>query len=187
MMFLKKKKNSTFAISVFIAVVLAVVLIVVVHSNRQDNLLRDVTFNNLNAEKYNLSESDDSNYFHVNPNFSFTYPKNFTVGNFDELNHKIVLVQNAKKEHAFQIAISSFDEPNTVLTVDRVKKDLPNLKMQDPLQINIGSQGSGVSFVDSGTRMREVWFVYNSFLYQITATRESEGLLESVLKTWRFD
>lgn len=185
------KSTIIIIIAIILGVILGIVLISPSSSEKSKEILsgiNEIKFGNEEAEKYSLEKEQNPGqvYNHQSPNFSFPYPEGFKVSSFIQSGQEMVLVQNNKKAHAFQIALSFFDEPNNSLNADRIRRDIVDLNMEDPKQINIGEKGSGVSFVDKDTGMREVWFVYNNFLYQITATRESEGLLEAVLENWSF-
>ena len=121
------------------------------------------------------------------PNFSFQKPKGFTVGEVDEgEGSKSIIVQNKNTGLGFQIYTSPFDEDITVLTEDRIKQDLPALIIDKPQKIQV-SGSEGLAFVSQNQsfgKSREVWFVYNGFLYQMSTYIESELLLQKVLETF---
>ena len=153
--------------------------------------------------------------------FSFKYPQDFSIGAFsDAENTKTILVQNAEKTAGIQIYISSFGE-NITLTPERIKKDVPDIAMSDVKSISVGQEQrsdlptaqaglsvpalrsdlvTAVSFqsgnVSTG-KSREVWFVYKSDLYQISAPqltspdlgdlkRSGEVLLDGIINTWQW-
>ena len=121
------------------------------------------------------------------PNFSFQKPKGFTVGEVDEgEGSKSIIVQNKNTGLGFQIFTSPFDEDIPVLTEDRIKQDLPALIIDKPQKIQV-SGSEGLAFVSQNQsfgKSREVWFVYNGFLYQMSTYIESELLLQKVLETF---
>ena len=148
--------------------------------------------------------------------FSFFYPENFSVGAFsDAENTKTILVQNAENTAGIQIFISAFDE-NITLTPERIKKDVPDIAMSDVQTVSIGQSSPERSDLKAGTprsdlvtavsfktgnagadKSREVWFVYKSDLYQISAPqltspdlgdlkRSGEVLLDGIINTWKW-
>ena len=148
--------------------------------------------------------------------FSFFYPENFSIGAFsDAENTKTILVQNAEKTAGIQIYISSFGEDIT-LTPQRIKKDVPDIAMSDVQTVSIGQSSPERSDLKAGTprsdlvtavsfktgnagadKSREVWFVYKSDLYQISAPqltspdlgdlkRSGEVLLDGIINTWKW-
>ncbi len=89
-----------------------------------------------------------------------------------------------------QIYISLFDEPETTLTKERILQDLPDLKIDNDKQIKIAGVIDALRFDSanqSGENTKEVWFVYNNFLYQISAVVDSEAVLEKMIGTWKFN
>jgi len=133
--------------------------------------------------------SDTILYTHVDPTFSFEYPSSFTAAPIEEGSGETILLQaKDNPESSFQIYISPFDE-NIVLDEARIKKDLPNLVVENPGEILISEKTKAVSFTSANNltiSSREVWFVYDGFLYQISAPLESEASLEDILKSWNF-
>src|SRR3989338_6346571 len=143
--------------------------------------------------------------------FSFQYPKNLTLQEFDDERGKTSDVESPKTSDVeelagFQIFIAPFDEEGPI-TPERIKKDLLNIVVENPTPTKVGpSTGSGqadaLSFVGEGDpptgeaggfKTAEVWFVYppepypnGNYLYQVTAKLEDATLIEEILKTWRF-
>ena len=136
--------------------------------------------------------------------FSFFYPENFSVGAFsDAENTKTILVQNAENTAGIQIFISAFDE-NITLTPERIKKDVPDIAMSDVKSISVGQEqrsdlgvpalrsdldANAVSFNSNNStgQSREVWFVYKSNLYQMSAPIAASGILDTIITIWHFN
>ena len=127
-------------------------------------------------------------YLHQNPNFSFQKPKGFTIGEIEEADGgKSIIVQNTNTGLGFQIVVSTVDEDINILTESRIRQDLPSLVIDKPQKIQINS-GEGLAFVSQNPafwRSREIWFVHNRFLYQMSTYIESEALLQKVLNTFQ--
>lgn len=125
---------------------------------------------------------------HKSPDFSFEYPEGFSAGEFpgEEVGSTNILVQ--KNNIGFQLYIRSSDE-NVELTADIVKQDLPNLTVDQPMQIQIG-QAVGLVFLSKDTSseiVREIWWVHSGHLYQITTYPEFDDVMVEILKSWKFN
>src|SRR3989338_1835136 len=145
--------------------------------------------------------------------FSFQYPKNLTLQEFDDERGHVILFEASGKTSdvespktsdveelaGFQIFIAPFDEEGPI-TPERIKKDLLNIVVENPTPTKVcPSTGSGqadaLSFIGEGDGFKtaEVWFVWppepypnGNYLYQITAKVEDAKLLEGIISTWSF-
>jgi len=151
-----------------------------------------------------ISNDGSKVYSDTNYGFSFFYPENFSIGAFaDEEGTKTILVQNAEKTAGIQIFISAFDE-NITLTPERIKKDVPDIAMSDVKSISVGQEqrsdlgvpalrsdldANAVSFNSNNStgQSREVWFVYKSNLYQMSAPIAASGILDTIITIWHFN
>ena len=112
-------------------------------------------------------------YRHNSPEFSFEYPEGFGVGNFNQEADGSQTVLLQKGNVGFQLTITPFDE-DIVLTEARIKEDAPDMAIEQAIQIKIG-EAQGVVFLsedESLGKTREIWWVYNGYLYQITTYPE---------------
>ena len=150
-----------------------------------------------------ISNDGGKIYSDTDYRFSFKYPQDFSVGAFsDAENTKTILVQNAEKTAGIQIFISAFDE-NITLTPERIKKDVPDIAMSDVKSISVGQEQrsdlgvpalrsdlvTAVSFNSNNStgQSREVWFVYKSNLYQMSAPIAASGILDTIITIWHFN
>lgn len=132
--------------------------------------------------------------------FSFEYPKDFTVTKFKEGEEgDTILVQKQGSKDGFQIFISSFDEPGP-LTKERVKQDLPDLKMENPEQRVLKNGVPALIFFSEEASLgqtREIWFIHpvrnpdsngasNYYLYQVSTYKELDSLVAAIISTWKF-
>ena len=85
-----------------------------------------------------------------------------------------------------QIYISPFDE-DIVLTPERIKSDIPDIKMD-----NIGSTKVGgtdaVSFAstnETGQKTSEIWFVKSGNLYQVSTLEANSQNMAQIMDSWR--
>jgi len=135
-------------------------------------------------------------FVHPTLGFSFEYPANFTVGQFQDNNGQTVLVQSPplfSKEgeggsSSLQIYVQPFNEPGPI-TAARIKKDLPQQLISNPQNISVGGQPALIfdSQEDGIGPTFEAWFVYSGQLYSLTAPASSSDLLQSLLSSWKFD
>jgi len=122
--------------------------------------------------------------------FSLRYPSALKVSSFraPDDSGDIVLISGDATSTGMQISIAPFDEDLQVLTPARIKQDLPDLVIIDPQDVTLGSMGKGVAFLDgsAATAHRQVWFVANKQLYQITAPVSFDSTMKEILNTWTF-
>lgn len=130
--------------------------------------------------------------------FALEYPAHYKIEEFKEKDGAKTIVfqgnvgnQIADKE-GFQIFITPFEE--ATLTKDRILKDIPGAILDDYQEIIIGAAVEesvrGLLFWSEDPligRTREVWFVHNQSLYEITAYAHMDELLSGIASTWRFD
>ena len=147
-------------------------------------------WNELNANP--TSEGDlapNKLYENYDIGFGFLYPKNFEINEIDEDVGFTVLAQNPGKREGFQIFIIPFDEPDSI-TSERVKKDLPDEKIENPQTALIGPDKKIEALIffsekEGIGKTREVWFVQNGYLFQVTTYADLDNFIASVMGTWR--
>ncbi len=133
------------------------------------------------------SVSDRRTYAHSTYKFSLEYPERLNVVEFDEEEGAhTILFQEREGGGGFQIFISEFDEPGPV-TPERIRKDLPNLAVEQFQEITLGGRITALVFFsrdESLGRTREVWFVYGPNLYQVTAKADFDEELSKIMATY---
>jgi len=162
---------------------------------KKSNIFKSVkidpsAWNELNADP--TSEGDlapDKLYENYDIDFGFLYPKNFEINEIDEDVGFTVLAQNPGKREGFQIFIIPFDEPGPI-TSERVKKDLPDEKIENPQTALIGPDKKIEALIffsekEGIGKTREVWFVQNGYLFQVTTYADLDNFIASVMGTWR--
>jgi hypothetical protein len=58
----------------------------------------------------------------------------------------------------------------------------------DPTEVVVDG-ARGIKFFSKAPRMndtREVWFIYNGFLYEVTTYKELDAWLQPILQSWQF-
>jgi hypothetical protein len=137
--------------------------------------------------------SDSLNtYYHKKYNFSFDYPSTFKTSNFIEGDGEQIQFQSDSGDW-FQIYVTPWDEAD-IITPERIKKDLPSIVIKEPQQVIIGpKQKDGIGphalifySKDGFTETREIWFVENGYLFQITTYKRLDSVIGSILSTLVF-
>lgn len=136
-------------------------------------------------------EKDKEVYSNTTYGFSFTYPEGFQIGSFQEgTDGEVILIQSPEGREGFQIYVAPFDESGPI-TPERIKRDLPSLKIDEPQRVVIGGgglealifRGESEEFGES----REVWFVWSGNLYQVTTHADLDQFIGPILESWRFE
>ncbi len=123
--------------------------------------------------------------------FSLKLPDSFTAKEIPDAQGQgtSIVIQDSAGQ-GIQIAISPFEEDLHHLTAERIQQDVPDMTMTDVEPIQIGSDYSGVVFHSNndafGGDSREVWFVYQKNLYQVSTYARLDPLLRSIFSSWRF-
>ena len=145
-------------------------------------------------------------YSDLKYNFSFRYPAGYTATTFpdpqNESAYMIVVQKIAEPTSSstkpvispgFQMRVAPIDEDISVLTVERIRQDLPDLVINNPQEVILGdaaAAGKGVAFTGDdpafGGASREVWFIFNHNLYQIRTYAVYDPLVQAVLSSWEF-
>ena len=122
--------------------------------------------------------------------FSFQYPPDFNITEVDENNGGNTILAEGTNKKSFQIFIAPFDEQGSI-TPERIKKDLPGVAIENPQNVLIaGKTITALLFFGKGenlTRTREIWFVKNGNLYQVTAYDNMDSVVGPLLESLRFE
>lgn len=148
-----------------------------------------------NDQDFDLTEE----YRNEKYSFSFRHPKQFApvfIEDHTDFSDTVTVFKTGESTmesfpSGFQISIQPFDEDLEKLTVERIKQDLSDLKIEDPQDVILGNYGSGVAFLsdDEGFegKSREVWFIFRRNLYQIRSHVSYDAFLQKILNTWKFE
>ncbi len=144
-------------------------------------------FNFLAGEKNTVIETNTLTQEYSSPEYSFAFK--YASGTIIEENAveggQAILVQG---KQPFQILITLFDEEEVEITEARLKKDIPNLTIENSKPIVVGGTAKGLEFFskESANKTYEVWFASNGYFYQISAPVDSADFVKSTLATWKF-
>lgn len=125
-------------------------------------------------------------------NFTFTYQSEYKLTELDEKasGGETILVEGKGEKNSFQIYIAPFDESGHI-TPERIKKDLPKATVDNPQNALIANKTIPALIFfgknESGERTREIWFVKNNNLYQVTAYDNMDGVIGPILESLKFE
>ena len=134
----------------------------------------------------------NTSYTNSTYKFSAVLPEGFAAREFEDAvtGADTVVFENDKGE-AIQTLITPMSEDYKILTVEMVKTDVPNLKIEKVESVEIGDDYRGLAFESDspafGGASREVWFVFKSNLYQISTYKKFDHILKSIFATWQFN
>jgi hypothetical protein len=119
--------------------------------------------------------------------FSLFYPETLEIKEFDEGgNASTIIFQNPKEAIGFQIFIVPYSEAQ--ISDERFRRDVPSGVRTDVENIVIDG-ATGAAFYSRDLTLaetREVWFIKDGFLYEITTLREQSAWLSHIMETWLF-
>jgi len=133
--------------------------------------------------------------------FYFEYPKDLEVNTFDEGGGaKTITFRKEKEKKGLQIFITPIAinvksqsgeqiSRNPVLSREQVIKDNPTAVVEEPLEVIFGDNTRGLLFWGSDLsigKTREVWFIFDSYLYEVTTYADFDQELAKIMSTWRF-
>lgn len=128
---------------------------------------------------------------HPRLGFILDLPDGFSAGKFEEEDSgaagETTLVQGPDNAE-LQIYATAFDEEGP-LTAERIHKDLPTLSIVAPQQVVLHGGMDALVFVSDNEALgktQEVWFVHDSFLYQMTTRAPLIKTIAQVIGSMRF-
>src|SRR3989344_2682000 len=118
--------------------------------------------------------------------FSLFYPGDLKFREMGVGSDTTILFENPETGKGFQIFIVPY--PESEISQEQFKKDLPAGIMTDLVDILIDDLPA-IMFYSRDPAIgdtREVWFVKNGFLYEVTTYRDLDAWLSSIMQTWQF-
>ena len=126
-------------------------------------------------------------YRNVRYTFSLFYPGSLSVKEIDEgAGARTITFQNPSQGLGFQIFIVPYREAQ--VTDAQFKKDEPS-GVHTNVQNGLVAGATAAAFDGSDAVLgdtREVWFIHNGFLYEVTTMKSLDGWLSQILSTWQF-
>jgi hypothetical protein len=124
-----------------------------------------------------------------NPQFhySLSYPRNLQVQEYQEAGGAFtVTFQDIVADQEFQVYVTPYS--NSQITDAQFKLDEPSGVKIDPTDVTVDG-ASGIEFFSNAPRMndtREVWFIHNGLLYEVTTYKELDAWLKPIMLSWQF-
>lgn len=119
--------------------------------------------------------------------FSILYPKELKAQFFDEKNSTItVTFETSSQDKGFQIFATPYNLPQ--VSQERFAMDVPSGVMLEPTEVLVGGAPAMMFFSTDALmgETREVWFIHNSILYEITTQKANDAWLSQIMKSWEF-
>lgn len=139
------------------------------------------------VEKIPHNEEKFYEYKNTTRGFSLHYPQELSVKEHNEGDGTYTIVfENVTGEKSFQVFFTPY--AGDMITPSRMARDIPSGKFTKPVEIIIGGNTRGLMFFSEGPlgRLREVWFLYGGFLYEITTHEDLDEWLSHIMTTWKF-
>jgi uncharacterized membrane protein len=150
-----------------------------------DNNAVDMGSNYQNDFESGVYEIKDNKYENQKYNFLINLPENSVATSIMEEGGEAILIKNEGYE--MQIFVSAFADNNPI-TPARIKRDIPDLIMNNPLEVIIdGTVTTAFLSNETGINLRHIWFARGGFLYQVTAPAEADFLTGEIMKKWKWN
>lgn len=118
--------------------------------------------------------------------FEVTYPEDLQVREYGKANTSTITFEDASGRRGFQVFVVPYAE--ATVSDKRFKMDEPSGVMKEPTQVVIGGI-SATAFWSTNMvfgEAREVWFINDGFLYEVTTYKELDSWLAGIMQTWKF-
>ncbi|MEK7209160.1 MAG: hypothetical protein AAB677_02785 [Patescibacteria group bacterium] len=118
--------------------------------------------------------------------FSVLYPKDFIITEYGQGNTSTMVFESADGIKGFQVFVVPYNEPQ--VSAERFKLDIPSGVREGEVEVIIGGV-RGTMFYSQNAILgetREVWFINQGFLYEVTARKELDSWLADIMKSWNF-
>lgn len=126
-------------------------------------------------------------YKNVKGRFSLVYPEKMEFKEYDEGNNSYtILFEEKGSDRSFQIFFTPYKD--SAITTSRLQMDIPNGDYTKPVEVILADGTRALVFFSSGIagELREVWFIKNGYLYEVSAYKELDGWLGEILTTLKF-
>lgn len=126
-------------------------------------------------------------YRNAKYHLSLFYPQELEVKERPERGNAVTITfQNVGKGLGFQIFIVPYSEQQ--ISEARFKKDVPSGVKTDLENVTIDGVTAATFYSKdiSLGETREIWFIKNNFLYEVTTPRSLDEWLSSIMRSWHF-
>lgn len=119
--------------------------------------------------------------------FSLLYPNDLGVREYKESADSMsATFESPDGSKGFQIYVTKYTEPQ--ITPERFKLDQPSGVRDAPTDVIVDGTRATMFFGRNSVMgdTREVWFIREGFLYEVTTYRELDAWLAQIMQTWKF-
>ena len=119
--------------------------------------------------------------------FSILYPETLAQKEIDEGgNASTITFQNPAEGKGFQIFVVPYSGGQ--ISEERFRSDVPSGVRKNIEEVTVdGAKGAAFYSMDAFLgETREVWFIKNGYLFEVTTLKALEADLLEVLRTWKF-
>ena len=155
-------------------------------------------FGHLNEESFTITQLSERSgmgpvnlFTHDLRGLSVEVPGELEIKSFDEGGGaETVVFQHPTDQLGFQIFILPYKGEQ--ITEDRILKDIPSGVVKDPQEVVIGKRGDirAMAFVSENPIMgetREVWFIHDGYLYEVTTYLSYDEWIADIMDTVSFE
>lgn len=149
------------------------------------------------AEQESAQENERIAYTNAEFGFFINYPGRLTIDETDgQPEGKILAIKSENRPLGMSVSITDFGEPDGYPSLERLKKDIPDLKITDVQEISIDVLGKianqkALKFYSDnpifGGNSVEAWFFHGGNFYQISASALDEQFFNDLIRGWRFE
>lgn len=119
--------------------------------------------------------------------FSLIYPKELQMQEYEEEDGaRTIIFENPKTLQGFQIFITPYG--SSAVTQERFNLDVPSGIYKLPTDVIVDGTAATMFFSENMVmgETREVWFIKNGFLYEVTTYKPLDQWLGAIMRTWKF-
>ena len=153
----------------------------------QSNSSEKISALTFEKEEQEIIPASYKKYQNAKYGFSILYPETLAQKEIDEGgNASTITFQNPAAGEGFQIFVVPFQGEQ--VSEERFRRDIPS-GVKKNIEAVIVDGANGVAFYSTDLGLgetREVWFIKNGYLFEVTTLKILEADLLEVLRTWRF-
>jgi len=119
--------------------------------------------------------------------FSLLYPEAMIVKEFDEGGGASSFTfEDIKGSQGFQIFIAPYS--GSQVSPERFKQDIPSSIRKEPKDFQVDGVVATAFYSEDQLlgETREIWFIHEGYLFELTTLKLLENLLSEVVGTWQF-
>lgn len=153
----------------------------------EENIISDTEHSSSTATSTLLAGVKGKEYKNTNGKFDLVYPESMEFKVYNEGNGSYtVLFEEKNSDKSFQIFFTPYNDNS--ITTSRLKMDIPSEDYTKPTEVVLANGTRALIFYSNGPagELREVWFIKNGFLYEISTYKELDSWLGQIISTFKF-